>query len=411
MCKRSSSLFLKANVELSASRRSQESPPVIAIVAGEVSGDLLGAGLIRELRKSYPDAKVLGIAGPNMASQGCESLFSMDDLTVLGIFEAIGKIGKILRIRRQLEKILLQNRPDVFVGIDAPDFNLSLEEKLKQHGIPCVHYVSPTVWAWRQYRLKKIKRAVSHMLTLLPFEEKFYRERDIPVTFVGHPMAEEIELHPDMNAAREALGLPADKVIVALLPGSRRSELERHAALFVETAKWIHKRNGKLHFVAAPVNEATRDQLEKAVTETSGESLPLTIITGRAREIMTASDVVILASGTAALEAALLKKPMVITYKVSFATYWMVRALSHVKYYSMPNNLAGKQLVPELMQYDATPEKIGRAVEKYIAHPELTEQLLQELEQMHLELRQDGDRKAADAVLGILRQNRGQSIA
>jgi len=393
-------------VELSANQSLSDRPPVIAVVAGEVSGDLLGAGMIREIRKSLPNAKFVGIAGPNMASQGCDSLFSMDDLTVLGIFEAIGKVLKILQIRRRLRKYLLKNPPDVFVGIDAPDFNLALEEKLKKSGIPCVHYVSPTVWAWRQYRLKKIKRAVSHMLTLLPFEERFYRERDIPVTFVGHPMAEEIELHPDMDAARKILGLPNDKVIIALLPGSRRSELERHAALFIETAKWIHRRNGKLHFVAAPVNAATRDQLEAAITEVSGESLPLTIITGRAREIMTAADVVVLASGTAALEAALLKKPMVITYKVSFATYWMVRMLSHVKYYSMPNNLAGRQLVPELMQYDATPEKIGRAVEKYIAHPELREQLLQELEKMHIELRQDGDRKAADAVIGVLRRKR-----
>ena len=343
-----------------------------------------------------------------MKEQGCASLYDMDDLTVLGIFEAIGKISKVLWIRRKLRNHLLRNPPDIFVGIDAPDFNLTLEVALKKHGIPCVHYVSPTVWAWRQYRLKKIKRAVSHMLTLLPFEERFYRERDIPVTFVGHPMAEEIELHPDMILARRNLDLPADKVIVALLPGSRKSELERHAALFIETAKWIHKRNGKLHFVAAPVNEATRAQFEAAVTEASGEMLPLTVITGRAREIMTAADVVVLASGTAALEAALLKKPMVVTYKVSFATYWMVRMLSHVKYYSMPNNLAGKELVPELMQYDATPEKIGRAVERYLAHPELKEQLLRELEKMHLELRQDGDRRAAEAVVSIIRQKKNR---
>jgi lipid-A-disaccharide synthase len=357
--------------------------------------------MIREINRLLPGAQFTGIAGPHMKEQGCTSLYSMDELTVLGIFEAVGKVSKILWIRRKLLRHLLENPPDVFVGIDAPDFNLPLEQKLREHGIPCVHYVSPTVWAWRQYRLKKIKKAVSHMLTLLPFEAKFYQERDIPVTFVGHPMAEEIDMHPDMAGARDRLGLPQEKVIVALLPGSRKSELERHAGLFVETAKWIYKRNSKLHFVAAPVNESTREQFEIALVERNGTSLPLTIITGRARDIMTASDVVVLASGTAALEAALLKKPMVVTYKISFATYWMVKMLSHVKYYSMPNNLAGRQLVPELMQFDATPEKIGKEVEKYLAHPELMDQLSMELEKIHQELKQDGDRKAAEAVLAI----------
>lgn len=374
----------------------------IAMVAGEVSGDNLGAGLMQALQKRIPGAEFVGIGGPKMQALGCKSLYSMDELTVMGILVSLASIAKILWIRRQLYRYLVKNPPDIFVGIDAPDFNLSLEEKLRKKGITCIHYVSPTVWAWRRYRLRKIKRAVDHMLAILPFEEAFYREYNIPVTYVGHPMAEEIELHPDMQAARKRLGLPEDKVIVALLPGSRRSELERHGGLFVETVRWIHQRNRKLHFVVAPVDATTEQQFENAIAEQHGKNLPIEIITGQSREVMTACDLVILASGTAALEAALLKKPMVVTYKVSFLTYVIVKLLSHVKYYSMPNNLAGRELVPELMQYDATPENIGRAVEKILSDPEEKNRLVRELEKMHLDLKRDGDQRAADTVLSYL---------
>lgn len=375
------------------------------MVAGEVSGDLLGAGLMKALKKRYANIEFTGIGGPHMAENGLASLYPMEALTVLGVFEVLGKVSKILSIRRKLAASLIENPPDVFVGIDAPDFNLPLEQKLREKGIPCVHYVSPTVWAWRRYRLKKIHRAVDHMLTLLPFEEIFYRERSIPVTFVGHPMADQIPMHPDTHDARGSLGLPADKVIIALLPGSRRSELERHAKLFVETAQWIHRRNSKLHFVAAPVDESTRRQFEQALAECHGRDLPIDIITGKAREVMTASDLVVLASGTAALEAALLKKPMVVTYKVSFVTYVIVKMLSHVKYYSMPNNLAGKELVPEIMQYQATPQNIGRAVERILSNPHIRKQLVKELEQMHRDLKRDGDELAADVVASYVRKD------
>lgn len=373
------------------------------MVAGEVSGDLLGAGLVHALKKRYPNIEFTGIGGPRMAENGFVSSYPMDELTVLGVSEVFGKIGRILAIRRKLAASLVKNPPDVFVGIDAPDFNLPLEQKLREKGIPCVHYVSPTVWAWRRYRLKKIARSVDHMLTLLPFEVSLYRERSIPVTFVGHPMADQIPMHPDTRAAREALGLPVDKVIIALLPGSRKSELERHARLFVETAQWIHQRNSKLHFVAAPVDDSTRKQFEQALVDCHGRGLPIDIITGKAREVMTASDLVVLASGTAALEAALLKKPMVVTYKVSFATYVIVKLLSHVKYYSMPNNLAGKELVPEIMQYQATPENIGRAVEHILTNPHIRDQLVKELEQMHRDLKRDGDVLAAEVVASYVR--------
>lgn len=391
------------NVESSADRQSSGRQIRIALVAGEVSGDLLGAGLMRSLKTRYPDIVFEGIGGPNMVDQGMNSYFGMDELTVLGISEVLGKVGRILSIRRKLAKRFIENPPDVFVGIDAPDFNLSLEEKLRRRGIVCIHYVSPTVWAWRRYRLKKIFKAVDHMLALLPFEEKFYRDRNIPVTCVGHPMAEQIPMHPDSQQARKDLGLPLDKVIIALLPGSRKSELDRHGDLFVEAAKWIHARNSKWHFVVAPVNEATRMQFEQSLTRCHGRDLPLDKITGKAREVMTASDLVILASGTAALEAALLKKPMVVTYIVSFFTYVIVKMMTYVKYFSMPNNLAGRELVPELMQYQATPKNIGRAVEKILSNPRDKAKLVETLEKMHQDLKLNGDDRAAEVVLSYIK--------
>ena len=376
------------------------------MVAGEVSGDNLGAGLMQALLRKIPNAEFVGIAGPKMKALGCKSLYSMDELTVMGILVSLVSICRILWIRHRLYRYLVKDPPDIFIGIDAPDFNIGLEIKLRKKGITCIHYVSPTVWAWRRYRLRKIKKAVDHMLAILPFEEAFYKEYNIPVTYVGHPMAEEIALHPDIQAARQHLNLPEDKVIIALLPGSRRSELERHAPLFIDAVRWINERNRKLHFVAAPVDSATQQQFENAITEKHGKNLPIEIIKGKSREVMTASDLVILASGTAALEAALLKKPMVVTYKVSFITYVIVKLLSHVKYYSMPNNLAGRELVPELMQYDATAENIGRAVEKILSDPEEKNRLIGELEKMHLDLKRDGDQRAADTVLTYLKDDK-----
>jgi len=390
-------------VESSADSIVQKRPLKIAMVAGEVSGDNLGAGLIQALKKKRPEIEFLGIGGPKMTGLGLKSMYSMEELTVMGILVSFASIARILWIRYRLYRFLVANPPDIFVGIDAPDFNLALEAKLRKKGITCIHYVSPTVWAWRRYRLRKIKRAVDHMLAILPFEETFYQEYGIPVTYVGHPMAEEIALKPDSKEARAKLDLPDDKVIVALLPGSRKSELERHGQVFVEAVRWIHERNRKLLFVVAPVDVATQKQFETAISEYHGKNLPIEVRTGKSREVMTASDLVILASGTAALEAALLKKPMVVTYKVSWLTYVIVKMLSHVKYYSMPNNLAGYELVPELMQYDATAENIGRAVEKILSNPAEKDNLVEKLEKMHLDLKRDGDQRAADTVLSYLK--------
>ncbi|MCR4331799.1 MAG: lipid-A-disaccharide synthase, partial [Sulfuricaulis sp.] len=288
----------------------------IGIVAGEASGDLLGAGLIRALRERMPGVSFEGIGGAQMMALGCRSLFPMEQLSIIGL-EAVGKYPEINGLRNKLADHFLKNPPDLFIGIDVPDFNLVLEEKLKSSGILTMHYVSPTVWAWRRYRIHRIKRAVDHMLTLFPFEASFYRRHHVPVTFVGHPLADQIEEKYDVGALRRQLHLPSKGRVVALLPGSRLSELRRHADLFVKTAVWLHKRHPDMHFVAPFVSVETREVFERALYRHGAWFLPLNIVTHHSREAMAASDIVLLASGTATLEAALLKKPMVVTYKMS----------------------------------------------------------------------------------------------
>jgi len=289
-------------------------------VAGEVSGDVLGAGLIRELKKRLPNVEFEGIAGPRMQRDGCTSLYPMDALTVMG-FEALERVPQILRIRRELAQRFLANPPDLFIGIDAPDFNLGLERRLRDGGVRTVHYVSPTVWAWRRWRIHKIKRAVDHMLALFPFEEDFYRQRSVPVTFVGHPLADVIPMRYDQGAVRKELGLPLDRRIVALLPGSRMSELRRLADVFVQTALWLYRRHPELHFVAPFASEQTKAVFEQAIERHAAQALPITVQSFRSREAMGAADIVLCASGTATLEAALLGRPMVVTYRVSRFSY------------------------------------------------------------------------------------------
>lgn len=375
----------------------------IGIVAGEVSGDVLGAGLIRALKARLGDVRFEGIAGPRMQAEGCESLYDMERLTVIG-FEGAGKYFSILGIRRRLAEHFIACPPDLFIGIDVPDFNLTLEQRLRAAGITTVHYVSPTVWAWRGYRIRKIHKAVDHMLTLFPFEARYYEAHRIPVTYVGHPLADEIPESYDPRAARAALGLAAEGKLVALLPGSRRSELRRHAALFVETAKWLHARRPGLRFVAPFANPATEHQFVQALRRHGAESLPVARVLHRSREALAACDVALLASGTATLEAALLRKPMVVTYRVSPLSAALVRLFAHVKLYSLPNNLAGRELVPELMQSEAVPEKLGAAVERYLANPERSAHVQAALGEMHAALRQNADVRAAEAVIRVLRE-------
>jgi lipid-A-disaccharide synthase len=369
-------------------------------VAGESSGDLLGAGLIRSLRRQLGEIRVEGIGGPLMQAEGCHSLFPMEEITLIGLGD-LGKLFSIFGIRRRLRRHFLSTPPDVFIGVDVPDFNLGLEEPLRAAGIPTVHYVSPTVWAWRGYRIRKIRRAVDLMLALFPFEEEFYLRQGVRVAFVGHPLADVIPLRYDRRRARRELGLKESGRVVALLPGSRRSELERHADLFVRTAAWLAQRHRNMRFVAPFVNDRTRRLFEEALARHPFE-LPVTIRTGRSREVMAAADAVFLASGTATLEAALLRKPMVVTYRLPWLTAQLVRVFSHVKMYSLPNNLAGREIVPELLQHDATPEKCGAAIEAMLFGGEGSVERERTLAEIHRNLRRNANERAARAVIELL---------
>lgn len=326
----------------------------------------------------------------------------MDRLSVIG-FEGLEKYPEILGIRNKLVDHFLSNPPDLFIGVDVPDFNLGLEERLKVAGISTMHYVSPTVWAWRGYRIRKIRRAVDHMLTLFPFEASYYRKHHVPVTFVGHPLADQINDRSSTASMRRALHLPIKGAVVALLPGSRRSELKRHAELFVKTAIWLHKRHSNIHFVAPFVSPATRAIFEEALYRQGAWFLPVTIVANQSRDAMAAADIVLLASGTATLEAALLKKPMVVTYKMSWLSYLLVLPFLNVKLYALPNILAGRKIVPELMQRDATPEKLGKAVENYFTHRDKTRSLRAVLSDIHRSLRRHADARAAEAVIRLLK--------
>lgn len=385
-------------------------PIRIGIVAGEVSGDNLGAGLMRALKERLSDARFEGIGGPRMQAEGCASFHDMERLSIIGLTD-LKKIFAILAIRRRLARHFLDDPPDLFIGIDAPDFNLGLEQRLKIGGIPTVHYVSPTVWAWRGYRIRTIHKAVDLMLTLFPFEAKFYERHNVPVTFVGHPLADEIPERWDHADARRALGLAPAGTIIALLPGSRVSELHRHAELFVRTAQWLHARHSELHFVAPFVNAETQTLFDRAIEHCGAHALPITSVLARSREAMAAANLVLVASGTATLEAALLKRPMVVTYKVSPISALLLRLFAHVTLYSLPNNLAGREIVPELMQQDATPEKLGAAMEHYLLNPAAAGAMRVALAEIHAQLRQNADMRAAQAVTALLGQRAAGSPA
>lgn len=372
----------------------------IGIVAGEASGDLLAASLMRAILARHPEARFEGIAGPEMIAEGCTPLFHSERLSVMGFSEVFGRLRELLAIRRQVGRHFLNNPPDVFIGVDAPDFNHALERKLKLAGIPTVHYVSPSVWAWRQYRVKKIARSIDLMLTLFPFEADFYREHQVPVTFVGHPLADMIPLQCDPLAARRTLGLPMDRPLIALLPGSRVSEVGRLAETFLTTARWCVERSPNLHFVVPLVNEQTERVFEEVRHKICPE-LSITIIRGRSREVMAAADVVLLASGTAALEAMLLKRPMVVAYKVTGLTAFLAKRLLRVPYVSLPNLLAKQALVGEYLQDDAVAEKIGPALMDLLENPQLSASMQQAFDDIHLSLRQDAANRAAEAVLKL----------
>lgn len=374
----------------------------IGILAGEVSGDLLGARLMRALRQHLPDVRFEGIGGPEMQAEGCKSLFPMERLSVLGLTEILGRYLELRRLRRELIAHFLANPPDVFIGVDSPGFNLGIEEKLRSAGIPTVHYVSPQVWAWRTWRVNKIRRAVDRILVLFPFEQPFYARHEVDATFVGHPLADEVRGDDDPRPYRDRLKLDLDRPTVALLPGSRVSELRALADVFVQTAQWLHQRNPDVQFIAPFVNRRTRVLFEEAIRRHQAWDLPITRFHGHSREVMAAADVVLLASGTATLEAMLLRRLMVVTYRVSRLSYWLMRAFAHITLVAMPNNLAGRHLVPELLQRDANPAQLGRTVERYLARPLYAREALQSFAVLGERLRGDAAGKAARAVLEVL---------
>jgi len=375
-------------------------PVHIGMVAGEASGDILGSGLIEAIRKRYPNAVFEGIGGPLMLAQGFKSFVPMERLSVMGLVEVLGRIFELIGIRRRIRRYFLQKKPDVFVGIDAPDFNLGLELKLRKGGIKTSHYVSPSVWAWRQKRVFKIARAVDLMLTLFPFEARFYRDHQIAVRFVGHPLADAIPLHPERYKARAHFGLNPDERAVAILPGSRAGEIAYIGASFIESAKWIHERDPSMRFLLPCINEARRDQVQTLINELA-PNLPVQVILGQSREVMAASDAVMLASGTATLEGMLLKRPMVVAYRVSRITHFIMKRLLKAPFISLPNLLAGRELVPELIQDAAQPEQIGKQVLACF-EPATNQRIQESFLSLHQQLQQNASEQAADALVELI---------
>ena len=380
---------------------SERTAPVrIGIVAGEASGDNLAAGLISAIHERVPDAQFVGVAGPRMKEAGCTELFPMKELAVMGLVEVIRHLPRLLSIRRQLLRHFLANPPDVFVGVDAPDFNIGLEHSLKQAGIHTLHYVSPSVWAWRKKRVRKIARSVDCMLTLFPFEERFYAEQNVPARCVGHPMADLIADDVDRAQARRHIELEHNGPVVALLPGSRVGEIRRMAGDFLEAAAWCYQRRDDIHFVVPLASYECRLAFDE-VLSTIDTKLPLSLLNGKGLEAMASANAVILASGTASLECMLLKRPMVVAYRLSPATYRIARLMVKTKYFSLPNLLADRPLVKELIQDEVTPAAIGREILAMLEDPQRTESLAEIFGAIHRGLRRDANRAAADAVLEL----------
>jgi lipid-A-disaccharide synthase len=370
----------------------------IGIVAGEASGDMLGGLLMQALKNKRSDIEFVGIAGPKMMREGAQSLFPIERLSVRGYLEVIKHAFGLMRIRQQLIKHFLDHRVDIFIGIDAPDFNFYIEKRLKKQGIKTIHYVSPSIWAWRKNRLNKIKRAVSHILTLFPFESALYQEAGVPVCYVGHPLADALPMQPDTAAARATLRLKPSDLVVAMLPGSRQSEVQQHAALFIQTAKKLHADYPNALFLVPFVTRESKQIFELALFH-EHEPLPIQILFGHAHDAMQASDVVIVASGTATLEATLLKKPMVITYRMPILSWWILKRMLLQPYVGLPNVLAGKFIVPELLQHDATPEKLAQAAIKLISDTLAIEEMKAEFNKIHISLKQNNAEKASNMIL------------
>ena len=374
----------------------------IAMVAGEPSGDLLASHLIAALKERLPDAVFFGIGGPRMESQGFEAWWPIEKLAVMGYVDALKNYREISGIRRQLKKRLLDIKPDIFIGVDAPDFNLGLETSLKSAGVKTIHYVSPSIWAWRGGRIKKIARAVHRVLALFPMEPPLYEKEHIPVTYVGHPLADIIPLQTSKQAVREKLALPRDYPIFGMLPGSRQGELAMMADTFVQTAKLIVERLPNAIFVVPLATRETRLQFEAAIYRQQAGEVPFRLLFGHAQDALGAADVSLVASGTATLEAALIKRPMVITYKIAKFSYWLMKRLAYQPYVGLPNVLAGRYVVPEILQDEATPENLAEALLKLYEDKENAVAVEEAFTDIHLQLRQNTAEKAANAVIECL---------
>ncbi|EOB4962302.1 lipid-A-disaccharide synthase [Vibrio vulnificus] len=374
-------------------------PLRIGIVAGELSGDTLGEGFIKAIKAVHPDAEFVGIGGPKMIALGCQSLFDMEELAVMGLVEVLGRLPRLLKVKAELVRYFTENPPDVFVGIDAPDFNLRLELDLKNAGIKTVHYVSPSVWAWRQQRIFKIAKATHLVLAFLPFEKAFYDKFNVPCEFIGHTLADAIPLESDKAPARELLGLEQDKQWLAVLPGSRGSELKMLSQPFIETCKKLQQAFPELGFVVALVNQKRREQFEQAWKEYAPE-LDFKLVDDTARNVITASDAVMLASGTVALECMLLKRPMVVGYRVNAVTAFLAKRLLKTQYVSLPNILADTELVKEYLQDDCTPDNLFGEVSRLLEGD--NHQMLDKFTEMHHWIRKDADQQAANAVLKLI---------
>ncbi|WP_094752370.1 lipid-A-disaccharide synthase [Psychromonas sp. CD1] len=371
----------------------------IGLVAGESSGDILGEGLIKALKVHYPDAVFEGIAGPKMLAQGCISLHPLEALSVMGFVEVLGKLRSILSIRKSIIEHFIANPPDIFIGIDAPDFNLTVELKLKQQGIKTIHYVSPSVWAWKQWRIHKIAKATDLVLAFLPFEKAFYDRFNVPCQFIGHTLADQLPLIRNKSKARNALNLNENDKLLAILPGSRKAEISMLGPLFLECAKRIYKKHPEYRFIVPMVNARRKEQFKLLIKEIA-KDLPITLYDGHSSDILQSADLVLLASGTAALEAMLAKVPMVVAYKVSALTYFIVKSLSSVKYTSLPNLIADREIVKELNQHDCTVDNMQKELEYLIGGGGVD--MVQTFTQLHKKIKCNADKQAALAVIKLL---------
>ncbi len=385
----------------------------IAIIAGEVSGDILGARLIESLKKHYPNATFEGIAGAEMQQAGCTSLYPMDYLSVMGYAEVLPRLPTLLKTRKALIQRWKTNPPDLMIGIDAPDFNLKIEKVLYQAGITTAHYVSPSIWAWKEGRVKKMQGAMDLMLTLFPFEVAFYNKHNVPAEFVGHPLADEIPLEPNQWAAREKLGLIESGFVLAILPGSRQGEINKLAPDFIKGAKALQQRHPDWQFVVPMVNKKLEQQFDE-IKQKLAPNLVITVVNGQSRMVMEAADQILMASGTAVLEGMLIGRPMVAAYRVAPFTAGIIRLFKLIKskYFTLPNNLADDYLVPELIQEELTPENIVLEVEKQFNQSEpQQEKVLSRFKEIHLQLKQNASERAALALYHLIKRKRKNNNA